>query len=49
MTDGPFRAHLEKMRELRDPWIVFAPRMPWARFEAALAPVFEPRDSAGLG
>ena len=46
-TDDFFRARLDSMIDMRHPLAVLATRMPWARLEASLAPVFAPKQRAG--
>jgi len=46
-TGDFFRGRLAEMIDLRHPLAVLATRMPWARLEASLAPVFAHRDRAG--
>src|SRR6266849_3880950 len=46
-TDDFFRARLDTMIDMRNALAVLATRMPWAEIEAAVAPVFSPRDREG--
>ena len=46
-TDDFFRARLDQMIDLRHPLAVLAKRMPWAKFEAALAPALARKNRSG--
>ena len=50
-TDDFFRARIDQMIDLRHPLAVLAQRLPWAKLEAALAPVFahKPRQPGAGG
>ena len=42
-TDDFFRARIDQMIDLRHPLAVLSQRLPWAKLEASLAPVFAHR------
>ena len=46
-TDDFFRARLDQMIDMRHPLAVLATRMPWARIEASVAPLFAHRARPG--
>ena len=47
-TSDFFRGRIDAMINLNDPLAVLATRLPWARIEAALAPMFARQDRPGV-
>ncbi|WP_420887233.1 IS5 family transposase [Burkholderia gladioli] len=48
MTEDFFRSRLDPMIDLRHALAVLATRMPWAQFEATMAPLFAHRNREGM-